>query len=1326
MSGPVSVDQPDLSAARRQDRAALASLWKRIENARRRGQPHDRNLRRFEEQLAESVAARAQRVAEAPALSYPAELPVSGEKNRIKELIAENQVIVLCGETGSGKSTQLPKILLELGFGADGVIAHTQPRRLAARTLAQRVASELSVPVGGAVGYSVRFEDRTSADTRIRYLTDGLLLAELGRDPDLLACDAVIVDEAHERSLNIDFLLGYLKRLLPRRPDLKLVITSATINTQLFSEHFADANGRPAPVLEVSGRTYPVEVRHAPEEAGADDPASADRLLLEAFDQAVRDTPGDVLVFLPTERAIGDAAKLLRGHVQNRSFPGGAIEVLPLYARLSNAEQQRVFSPSGPGRRVVLATNVAESSVTVPRITSVIDTGTARISRYSARARMQRLPIEAVSQASCRQRAGRCGRVAPGVCFRLYTEQDFEDRPAFEAPEVLRTSLASVILTMAAMRLGDPAEFPFLEPPRPAAIREGRKTLHELGAAEKNGELTRLGRRMATLPVDPRVARMIFAGETEGCLPEVLVIAAALEAQDPRLRPPDKAQAADQQHQPFVHPKSDFLTLLNLWDGIHREKAKLSGGAFKRWCSRTFLSQPKVREWMELHRQLVDTARTAGLSPKRRTPGPEAVEKLSDSIARALLAGLLSNVAMREDGPAYKAAGAESGDRELVLWPGSALAKAKPRWIVAAEVVSTTRQYARTCAQIDPRWIEGLAGDLVTQTHSHPRWEREAGGVFVDEKISFRGLVLVPKRRVKLAQVDPIEAREIFVHEALVEGAADCTAAFFLHNRELEARIEEEQARLRRVDLLADAKRRFRFYDERLPPEVVGVPELNRWLKEASEVERRRLFMTEADLRAAEAAEDPGRPSTLETGGLVLPVRYVHDASADDDGATLEVPLAVLGRVEKERLDWGLPGQLEERLAAVIRSLPKPIRKTLAPAPDSARRAAERIAFGQGEFRTAAAEALGWVRGEAFDPLLIDVAAMDRHLRLNVLVVDDAGTPLAQGRDLDALRTKLAQKAGRAVAGLADDRWTRDRLTAWDFGDLPERVDVAHAGVKLRCFPTLLDRGDSVSLRAVETVAEAAANFPRGVLRLARLAVQKDLVKRVERAHGASKLALLAAPFPGGAAAVRRDLADTACAGVFLPLIEAHPPRSQPAFEALVETGRGDLTRAAGEATAWVIAALEQGHALQLELGRLEARCPPGWETALRQSREQLDDLLRPGFVASTPAPRLAHLARYLAASRERLAALGRGKLAKDRPLGEAFDRRMRPLRARLNETGGAAAIEKAPQLAEYRWMLEEWRVSLFAAALGTGQPVSDKRLEKQAAKADREARGAT
>ena len=655
----------------------------------------------------------------------------------------------------------------------------------------------------------------------------------------------MIVDEAHERSLNIDFLLGYLKRLLPRRPDLKLVITSATINTQLFAENFRDEAGEPAPVIEVSGRTYPVEVRYMPPEAeheadqrGGGTNAAADRALLEAFDAAVRGSSGDVLVFLPTERAIGDAAKLLRGHTQNRSFPGGSVEVLPLYARLSNAEQQRVFSPSGGGRRVVLATNVAESSVTVPRITSVIDTGTARISRYSARARMQRLPIEPVSQASCKQRAGRCGRVAPGVCFRLYSEEDFDDRPAFEAPEVLRTSLASVILTMSAMGLGDPGDFPFLEPPRPAAIREGRKTLHELGAAEKDGELTKLGRRMAALPVDPRVARMVFAGETEGCLPEVLVIAAALEAQDPRLRPVDKQQAADQAHQPFVHPRSDFLTLLNLWDGIHSEKAKLSGGAFKRWCSRTFLSYPKVREWFELHRQLVDTARGAGLSPKRRTPGPEQVEKLSDPITRALLAGLLSNVALRDDGPAYKAAGAESGERELVLWPGSALAKAKPRWIVAAEVVSTTRQYARTCAQIDPRWIEGLAGDLVTQTHSNPRWEREAGGVFVDEKISFRGLVLVPKRRVKLSHVDPIQAREIFLHEALVHGDADLTAPFFLHNRELEARIEEEQARLRRVDLLADAKRRYRFYDERLPAEVTGVPELNRWLKEADEAEQ--------------------------------------------------------------------------------------------------------------------------------------------------------------------------------------------------------------------------------------------------------------------------------------------------------------------------------------------------------------------------------------------------------------------------------------------------------------------------------------------------------
>ena len=1321
----VTAPPQTIEQARRRDRSALRSLWQRIEGARRRNQPHDRNLARFERELAASIGAKAERAASAPPIVYPPELPVSGERDRIAGLVRNHQVVVLCGETGSGKSTQLPKILLELGYGADGVIAHTQPRRLAARTLAQRVASELSVPLGGAVGYSVRFQDRTGPDTRIRYLTDGLLLAELARDPELLGCDAVIVDEAHERSLNIDFLLGYLKRLLPRRPDLRVVITSATIDTARFAAHFPDADGEPAPVIEVSGRTYPVTVEYRPPEDDSD--SSADRALCDAFDAAVRGSTGDVLVFLPTERAIGDAAKVLRGHLQHARVPGGAVEVLPLYARLSNAEQQRVFSPSGGGRRVVLATNVAESSVTVPRITAVIDFGLARISRYSARARMQRLPIEPVSRASCNQRAGRCGRVAPGTCYRLYSEEDFNDRPAFEAPEVLRTSLASVILTMAAMKLGDPADFPFLEPPRPAAIREGRKTLHELGAADRDGNLTKLGRRMAGLPVDPRVARMVFAGEEQGCLAEVLVIAAALEAQDPRLRPVDKQQAADQAHQPFVHPRSDFLTLLGLWDGLHTEKQRRSGGAFKRWCSKAFLSYPKVREWMELHRQLADTARTAGLEPRRRTPGPEAVEKLADPIHRALLAGLLSNVALKGDGStgAYRAAGAESGDRELFLWPGSALAKAKPRWIVAAEVVSTTRQYARTCAQIDPRWIEALAGHLTTQSHANPRWEPEAGGVFVDEKVSFRGLVLVPKRRVKLSHVDPVQAREIFLHEALVGGDVEhLKPDFWAHNQKLQAEVEEEQARLRRVDLLADSRRRFRFYDERLPAEVVGVPELDRWWKEASEAERNRLFMTPADLREAEAAEDPGRPSTIRTGGLVLPVRYVHDASAEDDGATLEVPLAVLGRVEPERLDWGLPGQLEERLTAVIRSLPKPIRKTLAPAPDSARRAAARIAFGEGDFRAAAAEALGWVRGERFDPMHIDLASIDRHLRLNVAVLDEQGGRLAQSRDLSALRSRFSARAEQATAAMADDRWTRDGLTAWSFGDLPETVQVRHGGATLQAFPTLVDRGDAVSLRAVETAAEHAAAHPAGLLRLAQLAIARDLAKRVASAHGAQKLAVFGTTMPGGAEALRRGVATAAARRVFLPLIEAHPPRSEAAFEALVEAGRGDLSAAAGGVTGQAVAALEQGHALRLELDRLTAKPPPGWQAALRQSREQLDDLLRTGFVAHTPDARLGHLARYLAASRERLAALGRGKLAKDTPLAAAFDRRMQPLRARLCEAGGAAAIEQHLDLSAYRWMLEEWRVSLFAPQLGTSQPVSDKRLEKQARKADREARG--
>ena len=1308
-----------------------------------------------------------------PPMQYPAELPIARKRDQILPVLRAHPVVVVCGETGSGKSTQLPKMLLELGCRR---VDHTQPRRLAARTLATRVAEEMGVPLGREVGYAVRFNDRTSEATRIRYVTDGLLLQELQRNRDLRGIDGLIIDEAHERSLNIDFLLGYLKRLLPRRPDLKLIITSATIDPERFAAHFADAQGRHAPIVEVSGRTYPVEVRYRPpgepDEDGAapSEPSEAelDAALCDALDEVTADTNGDVLVFMPTERHIREAAELFRGHLQRRGR-SAPVDVLPLYARLSPTEQQRVFKPSDGRRRVVLATNVAESSVTVPGVTAVIDTGTARISRFSPRSRVQRLPIEAISRASADQRAGRCGRVAPGICVRLYSEASYEARDAFTAPEILRTHLAAVILRMEAMRLGDVADFPFIEPPTPAAVREGQTTLRELQAADRDGRLTQVGRSLSRLPVDPRVGRMVLAGRARGVLREVLVVASALEGQDPRVRPPDKQSAADQAHAAFRDPDSDFATLLKLWDTLHEKKAALSNAAFRRWTSRQFLSYPRVREWFDLHRQLADTvkrlpkgrqpeAEAASVEgpPRRRTRRKATPAGPHEPLHRALLTGLISNVAHRDDEGVYRSV----GGTKLRLWPGSALAKKRdtatsptpgprgrpkplagpPRWIMAAETVSTSREFARTAARVEPAWIEDAAGDLVRRTYSEPHWDAEAGQVMAFERTTLGGLTLAARRRVKYAHVDPAGARQIFIQQALVEADTSWRSDFLEHNLGMQKAIEQRQARLRRGDLLNPPSARFDFYDRRLPPEVYGIAELRRFLKTLPDREHSLLRMAEADLLAEgvdAAADDPGRPPAVDVEGLRVPVVYRHAPGEADDGATLEIPLHVLNRLDAARVDWGLPGQLEERLTALIRGLPKDLRKVFAPAPASAKEAAARIDFGVGRFEDAVADALGHIAGRKLDATAFRPALLPDELRLNIRVMpstedapgsagtvpDPNSSDRPQSRELPKLRQRLAGRTREAVAELDDIRWARRGLRDWpkDVPELPPVVEVDAGGVPLRCYPALVpDAGeaDRVDLRLIEQASEAEALHGRGVLRLAVNRLRGRIRNVVRHQHGADRLALEASPLmPAGR--LFNDLADAAIERVLRPVIHAHPPRTREAFEAAASNASADLSLAVTalfDSTCRIVAAAA---ALQVELDRWN-RPPPGWEAALRQSREQLEDLVRPGFVGRTPDDRLPKLPRYLEASSLRLRKLDEGKAGRDAPLAEAFERRLAPLRELLRHPG----FKPGEEVIRYRWMLEEWRVALFAESLGTGEPVSEKRLEKQARKADREVRG--
>lgn len=1304
------------------DVPGLRSLARRIRQAKRDGRPHDRNLRRFHDWLEESVARREARATSRSALTYPEELPISQKREDIAALIRDHQTVIVCGQTGSGKSTQLPKILMGLGFGTAGTIAHTQPRRIAARTLAGRVAEELGVSVGQQVGYAVRFSDTSGPMTQVRYLTDGLLLAELSRDRDLLAYDAIIVDEAHERSLNIDCLLGYLKRLLPRRPDLKLVITSATIDPERFAEHFGVQQGgrhEPAPIIEVSGRTYPVEVRYRPihdddSDAVPEGPA-LDHALCDALDEVASATDGDTLVFMPTERAIAQAAKVLRSHAL-ASPPlrrGKPVEILPLYARLSNAEQQKVFRPSGSTRRVVIATNVAESSVTVPGITAVIDTGTARISRYTPRTRMQRLPIETVSQASANQRSGRCGRIAPGVCLRLCSEEQFEQREAFTTPEILRTSLAAVILRMAALGLGEIEEFPFLDPPKAAAVREGVQTLLELGAVTKSGKLTKVGRQLAKLPIDPRVGRMVLAGADEGCLAEVLIIASALEGQDPRVRPPEQAAAADQAHAAFHHPDSDFLTLIRLWDFLHERKATLSNSQFRKACAKHFLSYPRVREWLDLHRQLMDLSREAKLKLRPRVTGEDALSKIADAVHRALLAGLLSNVSHKTSDREYTGA----HGTKLRLWPGSVLAKARPRWIVGAEVVATSQQFARTCARVNPEWIEPIAGGLVTTTHQQPHWVRRGGFVAAYEKVTLYGLVLVTKRRIRYAKVEPAKAREIFIHEALVDEDADLKAPFFLHNQQLRKRIEKMQTKQRRFDLLADTQARFDFYDRRLPADVVGVAELNRHLKRLGREEAQALFMDEADLLLGDASGDAGRPDELDVAGMKLPLSYKFDAEAEDDGVTLEVPLHALGRLPSSVTDWGVPGTLTDRVTALIRSLPKDLRKSLVPAPDSAKQAAGRMVFGQGEFFPAVADALGHLAGEVIDPIHFDLGKVERHQRMNIAVIDEEGKRVAQGRDVAVLQSELAAESSAAAADLTDAVWHRDGLTAWpdlpEINSLPIQVETDQRGFKLLAYPALIDQGDTVGLRLAETPERAAEWHGAGVLRLCCLQ-SEDRTRSAWRAwRHREELLLLFSPL-GSEDDLLAQLTPCVTRLAYCDAVDGYPPRSAEAFEALLLAGRSDVGGVTASTCDTALAVLRSAQSLRLEVDRLRADCPPGWEPAVRQSAEQLDSLVNRDFLGCTPVEWLPHLPRFLSASSVRLRKLREGKADRDQQSARAWDQRFRAIQPML------ASKNLAPALTTYRWMLEEWRVLLFAQELGTSIPVSDKRLDRQLKKVER------
>ena len=1347
--------------------------------------PTDHKAAAFLQDLGASVRRGTARAEASPRVEYPDDLPVSGHRDRIVSLLQQHQVLVVCGETGSGKSTQLPKMCLEAGFGRAGWIGHTQPRRLAARSIAARLAEETDTVLGQEVGYQIRFGDQTSDRTLIKLMTDGILLAETGSDPDLLAYDVLIIDEAHERSLNVDFLIGYLRRLIDRRPELRVIITSATIDAARFAEHFAGSSDAsddpiPAPVVSVEGRGYPVELRYLPWE----EVAGGDRRRYELADHVIagleslrRSGNGDTLVFLPTERDIREVSHQVRGHYTRLGL-GGRVELLPLYARLPQSEQQAIFHPTGGKPRVIFATNVAESSLTVPGIRYVIDTGTARISRYSPRSKLQRLPIESVSRASANQRAGRCGRVGPGICVRLFDEEDFLSRPEFTTPEIRRTNLASVILQSKMLRLGPLDQFPLLDPPREDAIREGLRTLSELGAIDDRHELTDIGKRLGRMPVDPRVGRILVAAVEEGVLPEVLPIAAAMEIQDPRDRPPEKKQAADEAHASFADPDSDFLASLRLWRWHEAMRSEHSRSKLIRIFRQHFLSPNRMREWSDVYRQLREMAasnlgpesdgrpsrRTAskrltvgpiryaepgsvGDRPAGRRSEPDAeVCRIVDedryaAIHRALLTGLLSGVAMAGDKNEYTGA----GGLKLYLWPGSGVFEAKPKWIVAAELVETSKQYARTVARVQPSWIEAVAGHLLKASYSDPHWSRKSGGAFCYQRLSLSGLPIVVRRRVPLAPVDPDVARDLLISEGLVKNELPTTAESVRHNRKLIESIERLAAKTRRRDLVVDDYTVQSFYQTRLPDWVVDRARLEKfdrqherpawagrlstdagvadWLADppdGNSADESTPFVRVEDVLeiAGGSLDAESYPDELPAGASRLPLHYRFQPGTEEDGIQLTVHQAALPQISDDALGWLVPGLLHDKIVSMIKSLPKRLRRNLVPAAEVADRVAVEIADqrGQAPFLAVLCDAL---TRHADVPIRADDFQAEKlapYLQFLVRVVDDEGKVIAQDRGVDQLKRTLqvestaVAESATEVSSAGDENWHRQAVKTWDLDELPAEVLRHRGGVRVAQYPGLVDQGDSVSTALFADAAAADASSRLGLMRLLALEYRRDLRVQVRHLPTLETAKVKLGPILP-AAAMESSLADLI---VRLALTEDQPiVRTRGQWDDRRRQAEGRIAEATQEVATWLAALTDAYHGLRC---RWEEAAGSRLDTIRDALIWQLEWLVFDGFVSTVPWGWLKHYPRYLEAMAYRIDKVRSGAAARDAEGQQIIDQLWQRWQERLPE---AAATPATQATSEFRWMIEELRVSQFAQPLGTAIKISpqrcEKRLEKEA-----------
>ncbi|SHH11647.1 ATP-dependent helicase HrpA [Marisediminitalea aggregata] len=1274
------------------DRFPIRRQLQRLQKAKADDEASHQQLAKVIDRINASIARCEARAAAVPQIDYPA-LPVSERKDDIKQAIADNQVVIIAGETGSGKTTQIPKICLELGRGITGKIAHTQPRRLAARSVASRIAEELGTEIGEKVGFKIRFSDQVSDSTLVKLMTDGMLLAEMQQDRFLNEYDTIIIDEAHERSLNIDFLIGYLKQLLAKRPELKVIVTSATIDPERFSRYFNDA-----PIIEVSGRTFPVEIRYHDPEDAEDDQDQVDRII-HAVDELMREPRGDILVFLSGEREIRDTQDALSKQQYRNT------EIIPLYARLSASEQQRIFQPHG-GRRIVLSTNVAETSLTVPGIKYVIDPGTARISRYSPRSKVQRLPIEPVSQASANQRAGRCGRVSEGICIRLYSEDDYLNRPAFTDPEILRTNLASVILQMLTLGLGDIASFDFVQPPDSRQINDGFRLLEEIQAIDRRKEkagLTQLGRQISRLPVDPRYARMVVAAGELNCLMEVIVISAGLTIQDPRERPQEKRAQADEKHAEFADKDSDFIALLNLWQAFREKQNELSNNQLRKWCQANFINYLRMREWQDIVSQLRKSVAELNL---RITQQPADYA----AIHQALCTGLLSHIGMKDKEREYLGA----RNTKFMIFPGSGLAKANPKWVVAAELVETSKLFARMVAKIDPAWIERLAGHLVKQNYSEPHWSKKRGAVTASEKVTLFGLPIVAQRFVTYSQIDPPVCHQLFIREALVNGDTRLRYDVLEDNQAMLQLADDWEQKTRRRDLMVDEQQLVDFYAQKLPVSVNSEAAFKKWAKQKEALAS--LRFTEDDV----FVQQPGTglanafPDSWLQGNLSLPLRYHFEPNAVDDGVTVTIPLPLLNQVSADGFDWQVPGLRHELVVQLIKSLPKRLRRNFVPAPNYAEACLSDIKNTEEKsgrpipLLEAISQKLLRMTGVTVEPEDWQLDQLDKHLIMHFEVVDADRKVLARGDDLDALKHTLQGKVKQTFEKAATPELERKDITTWDFDALPESFTQKHGGFEVQAYPALVVKGKRVDIELVPEAEQAASMHQQGLNRLLMVNMPSPVSYLEQKLPNKAKLGLYFNPF----GQIKALIDDCILAGIDalsrrFQSQSGSPVRDKTQFEACLDFVRANINDEVLVIAQQVESGLTLAHECQK---KMKGKVSFDMVSGLSHIKAHLATLVFPGFVAEFGSQRLDDWNRFLKALARRLEKL---------PVDPNRDR-IQQITIDKVESSYQSTLAKYPKhkvpedLLAIRWMIEELRVSLFAQQLGTAYPISAKRIENQ------------